>query len=88
MKRITFLLILFYFIGTSGYSQIEKKTLLLGGYTDIQLSTDNSNFHLILNPNIGYFVSDKFCIGISLPIGFINDNFYWGMTPFGRYYST
>jgi len=71
--------------GLSGFSQIEKKTILLGGYANFLL-TDAGDTYFILNPNSGLFLSDKFCLGISIPLVYSDNEFYWGLNPFARYY--
>jgi hypothetical protein len=86
MKRISFLTLCLLLAGISTQAQIQKNTFLLGGYADIRLSTNDDDSYLILNPDMGYFVADRICVGISLPIAFIGNNSYWGLTTFGRYY--
>jgi hypothetical protein len=71
-------------MAVQGFSQIEKKTLLLGGYANFY-TTDNHSV-LSVNPHTGFFLSDRFCLGISLPILYTSGDLYWGLSPFGRYY--
>jgi len=80
------LVILLITIAFKGYSQVEKKTLLLGGYANIQYLSASENLYLNLNPNTGFFLSDKFCLGISLPVQYVSEQIYWGISPFARYY--
>ena len=84
MKKLTFAGILIFIITMKGYSQIEKHTILVGGYASFDVNSYNNYF--IFNPNSGIFVSDKWCLGVSVPIVYTFDKLYWGLTPFGRYY--
>jgi hypothetical protein len=85
MKKLIALTTLITCLSLSGYSQIEKKTLLLGGYSNLNFGTSNNSYFSI-NPNTGLFLSDKFCLGLSLPIIYLNESFYYGISPFARYY--
>lgn len=84
MKRIVLTVFFFTVLIANGYSQIEKGTILLGGYAN--LTTIDDDFMVTLYPNSGIFLTDKFCLGVSLPILFDSDDIYWGFSPFGRYY--
>ena len=84
MKRLVFTGILLMMITIKGLSQIEKNTILIGGYANFSFTNDNSVFSL--NPNSGLFLSDRFCLGISLPLLYASGDLYWGLAPFGRYY--
>jgi len=39
-----------------------------------------------LNPNTGLFVSDNVCLGLSMPILYMDNDLYLGISPFMRYY--
>ena len=85
MKKSIVISVIFISIVLSGYSQVEKNTILLGGYTNFIFNTGGSTY-FSLDPNSGFFISDKFCLGISVPVIYVSEEFYWGFTPFTRYY--
>lgn len=70
-----------------GKAQIEKGSYLLGGqaFADISFAENNSGY-LSVDPNTGYFLSNNWCVGLSLPFVYISETLYWGFSPFGRYY--
>lgn len=90
---------LFMMINTAN-AQTEKGTLLLGGnVANINLGiTEGLGSSISLTPSAGYFVSDGFAVGASLPIsksGNKNDeswgssktsNTTFGLGVYGRYY--
>ncbi|HEY4789042.1 MAG TPA: hypothetical protein VIH57_23500 [Bacteroidales bacterium] len=84
MKRLAFTGVLLVIMTMKGFSQIEKSTILIGGYANFTANENNTIFSL--NPNSGLFLTDRFCLGVSLPIVYASDNLYWGLAPFGRYY--
>ncbi|MBS2100269.1 hypothetical protein [Carboxylicivirga linearis] len=84
MKRMLFVGILLAMSICSGISQIQKKTFLIGGYADIEINKYDSEFSF--NPNSAIFLTDKLCLGISLPLEYTSEKLYWDFTPFGRYY--
>jgi hypothetical protein len=84
IKKIVFTAFFLVITAITGFSQIEKNTLLLGGYASFNY--ENTNININLNPNTGLFLTDKFCLGISFPIVYYSERFYWGLAPFGRYY--
>jgi hypothetical protein len=59
---ITFLISFFTFLN-HGFSQTEKGTLLLGGSASY-LSVDDESL-ININPNLGYFVANKFVVGLN-----------------------
>jgi len=59
---ITFLITFFTFFN-HGFSQTEKGTVLLGGSASY-LSVDDESL-ININPNIGYFVANKFVMGLN-----------------------
>lgn len=75
----------FTIITSQAFSQIEKKTMLVGGNASATFSTAETSF-FIFNPSAGIFVNDKVCLGASAPLMFIDETFYWGINPFARYY--
>jgi len=87
MKKQFLLVILITIISIRVFSQVEKGTILLGGYATIKAST-SEGLYLNFNPNSGFFLTDKICIGASIPLKYLSNGFYWGVTPFGRYYFT
>jgi opacity protein-like surface antigen len=75
MKKIPLLLPLILLLSLSASAQIEKGTWMLGGSAGLSTSgSDNSGSAKIKNrsfsfgPNVGYFVADKFVLGLKLPI--------------------
>lgn len=78
MKKICLLLLLGQ-ISILSYSQLDKKTWLVGGVGNLSSTkntfrTDNDyqefdQFSLTISPNIGYFISDKFVAGLSQNLG-------------------
>lgn len=64
MKNFTITLLLSFFILVNyGFSQTEKGTVLLGGSASY-LSVDDESL-ININPNIGYFVANKFVVGLN-----------------------
>lgn len=86
MKKLIVLGILLTIITTSIYSQTEKKTLLLGGHANVSFLSLTESLYINLNPNTGVFITDKFCLGLSIPVVYLSEQFYWGMAPFARYH--
>ena len=84
MKRFVFTGVFLMILTITGFSQIEKKTILIGGYANFTTMRDYSVFSL--NPNSGLFLTDRFCVGVSLPLLYTSGDVYWGLAPFGRYY--
>lgn len=76
MKRIVFIGIFLMIITIRGFSQIEKNTILIGGYANFTSTKNNSVFNL--NPNTGLFLTDRFCLGISQPLIYMSGDLYWG----------
>jgi hypothetical protein len=83
MKR-TLLTLFLFFILVTGFSQIEKKKLLIGGYASIGYY--DKDFYLNMAPNGGYFFTDNICAGASIPMIYVYERIQWGIAPFGRYY--
>ena len=100
-KTILFFITACFFINT--YGQITKKNWLLGGTgsysSDKQVlqgsTTELKSAYATLTPNIGYFIADKFAIGINLGFGLNKitatnipsssiTNYFAG--PFAKYY--
>lgn len=75
-------------IGTQGFAQIEKGTLLAGGAFSLRTTKNNSQFSL--NPNIGFFVANNFAVGAGLSINFSKQGEIktteLGVGPYARYY--
>ncbi|NJK84636.1 MAG: hypothetical protein HC906_00275 [Bacteroidales bacterium] len=85
MKKLFYLYIFLFFTLGSAFSQIEKKTILLGAYSNLIVNT-NGNNSFIVDPNSGLFITDNLCLGLKFPLLLSNGNFYWGAGPFARYY--
>jgi hypothetical protein len=58
-------------------AQTEKGNFLLGGnLANLQFGlVNNNNTSISINPNAGYFVSNRVAMGISMPISFDKNNF-------------
>ncbi len=84
MKRIILLGVVLMSISLAGFSQTEKGTLMIGGNGNIEFPDNDIEFRL--NPTVGKFVADKFCVGLSLPLIYIDSDLYMDITPFARYY--
>ena len=97
-----FITTLFNFVLLSGQAQITKYNWLVGGSANFSSSTENLNNNnekinsttLAILPNIGYFIVDKFAVGISSGVSLIqakSNNVKSNVTsykigPFARYY--
>ena len=72
---VTFLLLV---IPSNSYSQIQKGTYSIGGniFANYQSSNQSGitflSYNLSINPNIGYFISDKTMVGIGTGFTFSN----------------
>lgn len=102
MKTIKLFFIATFLFTTVTYAQISKENWMVGGTLNlssaestsisngIEYKTKGSGFSV--NPNLGYFIADKFCIGTSVGFNFSNpegdNNNSTGITvsPFARYY--
>ena len=73
MKK-TILTLLTFAITILSYGQLNKKTWLVGGsgnfstvkrtYEGASFSSESDDLNLNISPNIGYFIKDKFVIGL------------------------
>lgn len=97
-----FITTLFSFVLLSGQAQITKNNWLVGGTGNFRSTTQKNNYSannlgatsFSLLPNIGYFIADKFALGISPGIAFNKtkgNNLESHVTtykigPFARYY--
>lgn len=97
-----FITILFSFVLLSGQAQITKNNWLVGGAANFTSTNQKNNYSadnlgatsFSLLPNIGYFIADKFALGISPGIAFNKtkgNNIESHVTtykigPFARYY--
>jgi hypothetical protein len=89
------------------FSQTNKETLLIDAQSNLALSfsTQKENYNraiseadknttLILSPSVGYFISDNFVMGLSIPLKFYHskkgsdtyDQTSFGIAPFTRFY--
>lgn len=84
-KFFLFLGILVFLSVQSGYAQLEKGTLLLGGSGSFQKYKGISN--LTLNPNIGLFLANKFVLGLNASyINSSSNTTLVGLGPYARGY--
>lgn len=102
MKKINLFVILALLYSLSGNSQIEKGNWLVGGsvnltsYKNEYISGDSAikselkGRGINIYPTIGYFLSDKFAIGLSPTYGYSEtqntSGSSYGIGPFARYY--
>ena len=102
MKKIKIIIAVALLFTVNANAQITKGNWMVGGTlnlssaestsisNDIEYKTKGSGFSV--NPNLGYFIADKFCIGTSVGFYFSNpegdNNNSTGITvgPFARYY--
>jgi len=80
----------------SGYSQIEKNTLMVGGHASLTIDTKSDYLSYGLSPNLGWFIAKNTVIGIAPSIGhrlnfnnstFLNKNYYQhDLSVWSRYY--
>ncbi len=66
MKKLVVTFIVMSIYTLSLFSQLEKNTLLLGGYANFSYNSPGGTY-LTFNPNSGLFLTNKFCLGISVP---------------------
>jgi hypothetical protein len=94
MKRIIFLLLLFFYFNQT-HSQITKGNLLIGGSASFESTSysgddDNKTTIVQVMPNAGYFFMDKLAGGLRVSFAYkSNDGDYFrdlGIGPFARYY--
>ena len=79
---------------TSAYAQPQKGTYIVGaslaganGYIN---STHSNYGQVIINPRVGYFITDRLALGTSLSLagafGSGYTSLHTGLSPFARYY--
>lgn len=99
MRKIFLSLIAVCFLFTSK-AQITKGNWLVGGNGTISkqqeklFGTDIKSTNIQLNPDLAYFIIDKFSVGLSPSFGYVdlkaptyqNKTTSWGVGPFVRYY--
>jgi hypothetical protein len=89
MKKSTLIIWIMLLVISYSNAQTSKHGFLLGGSTSISFNTDGA-YDLKFFPSIGYFLSEDFCVGASVPLLFFNyeqsNAYYIGISPFGRYY--
>ena len=88
----TFLSLLFTLAITTGFSQTEKKTWMLGGSASYS-STQEGSIHnsiLDISPRIGFFIMKNLSVGAALNINTTVDDgtntSVFSFSPFARYY--
>ncbi|NOU38434.1 MAG: outer membrane beta-barrel protein [Ferruginibacter sp.] len=104
MKQTIFLLTFAFIFSFVSVAQLDKKTWLVGGSGAASISNSNLNGELFkstklsISPNIGYFLFDKFNVGIKTSFEYLkNENlspiisytakyFSFNIGPFVRYY--
>lgn len=74
MKKIVFFFIAVFFLSFSSIAQLNKKIWLVGGngtfsstnddYSSTTVASENKRTVIKITPNIGYFIVDKFAIGL------------------------
>lgn len=106
MKKILLLLLVFSSILASG--QTEKGSFMIGGNASVNFTknsvednmSEGKNFSFELNPLAGYFVANKFSVGLSIPFSWSRQKAKYegfnaeykslnrgsGISPFVRYY--
>jgi outer membrane protein W len=96
MKKLILMSILIFILSISSYGQVEKGDFLLGGTGGVlfQKRDDLSIKTITLNPNIGYFATDKIATGMNVSVRLIytkqrahtRTHTVMGIAPFLRYY--
>ena len=99
MKRLTILFLLLIFL-TKAYSQITKGNWLVGGSGTVSrqqeklIGSEVKSTNIQLSPDLGYFIFDKFSVGLRPNFGYIDlktstyhsQTTSWAVGPFARYY--
>lgn len=85
MKKVVLITLLVSLVVTKGFSQLEKGNLLIGGSANASL-LQQRNFFLSVNPNLGYFLTNRFCLGASSSFAFSKGFSGIALSPFVRYY--
>jgi hypothetical protein len=106
MKNITLTIAFLLFLNIC-FAQLEKNTWIIGGSGNMSFSnytyslgtyySESKGFDLKLSPNVGYFVADKFAVGlkpfvswyktdVTTPGGLTANEARKGIGPFIRYY--
>ncbi len=86
MKSILLSTVVFLLVVQGAFARVQKNTLMTGGYANMHI--DKNKVMVSLNPNTGIFVTDKICLGLSLPVLYSNSTLSWALSPFGRYYTS
>ncbi len=66
MKKLVVTFIVMSIYTLSLFSQLKKNTLLPGRYANFNYNSMRGTY-LTYNPNSGLFLTNKFCLGISVP---------------------
>lgn len=91
----TKLLTLLLAFALTGYSQISKNTLMVGGFASLTIDTKSDYLSYGLSPNLGWFIAKNTVIGIAPSIGHrlyfnnsaLNKNYYQhDLSVWSRYY--
>lgn len=85
MKKIIFLTFFLSLLTSFSFSQLEKGNLLIGGNANASLLQQRI-FFLSVSPNLGYFMTNRFCLGASSSLAFSKGFSGIALSPFARYY--
>lgn len=99
MRKLLFSL-LFVLLTFIAEAQITKTNWLVGGSANVYrqqeklLGTDIKSTSIELSPNLGYFIVDKFAVGLQPSFGYLyytkssyhSQSTSWSVGPFARYY--
>lgn len=89
------LLAIFILITTLSQAQTEKNSYLIGGSAGGQLDL-NTISYLAIAPNFGYFILDRFSLGVELGTSYIfhssgdlriDERFNYSISPYVRFYT-
>jgi len=92
IKKIIVLVFSFLFcISLELFSQTEKNMFMAGNSFFFHFQYEYSgDLAFRLNPKIGYFPIDNFCLGLEVNLipndGYYNNDRYYAVGPYGRYY--
>jgi hypothetical protein len=96
MRKLILTSIILFVFSIASYGQIEKGNVLLGSTGSMSFSSneERSYFDVHINPNLGYFVTNKIALIASIPLSFNTHKFEtwqstsiaYGLAPSLRYY--
>ena len=90
-KKIIVLVSCLFCLSPELFSQTEKNMFMAGNSLNFHFQYSySSDLSFRLNPKIGYFPLDNFCLGLELNLipndGYFNYDRYYAVGPYGRYY--